>query len=56
MRLHQGRLQKGEKRPKIYSKSLLLKRKRKQESVHTDRLILWEKPKRKPQDIVQRRF
>jgi hypothetical protein len=55
MRLHQGRLQKGEKRPK-YTVDPPFKKRKKTRKCHPDRLILWEKPKRKPKDIVREDF
>lgn len=55
MRLHQGRLQKGKKRPK-YTVSPPFKKKKKSRNYPHDCLILWEKPKRKPQDISREDF
>ncbi|EAZ90686.1 IS4 family transposase [Crocosphaera chwakensis] len=55
MRLHQGRLQKGKKRPK-YTVSPPFKKKKKTRKCPHDRLILWEKPKRKPKDISKEDF
>lgn len=55
MRLHQGRLQKGKKREK-YTVSPPFKKKKKTRKCPHDRLILWEKPKRKPQDISREIF
>ncbi|MGK7887446.1 MAG: IS4 family transposase, partial [Crocosphaera sp.] len=55
MRLHQGRLQKGKKREK-YTVSPPFKKKKKRRKCPHDRLILWEKPKRKPQDISREIF
>ncbi len=55
MRLHQGRLQKGKKRPK-YTVNSPFKKKKKTRKSPSDRLRLWEKPKRKPQDISRADF
>ncbi len=55
MRLHQGRLKKGKKRAK-YTVSPPFKKKKKTRKCPHDRLILWEKPKRKPQDISREIF
>ncbi|MGB5596320.1 MAG: IS4 family transposase [Crocosphaera sp.] len=55
MRLHQGRLQKGKKKPK-YTVDPPFKKKKKTRKCPHDRLILWEKPKRKPQDISREDF
>ena len=58
-RLHQGRVTKGKKKTKYTviedSKHKKTKRKRSRKSPH-DRLILWEKPKIKPEDISQEDF
>ena len=55
MRLHQGRLQKGKKRPK-YTVSPPFPPKKKTRKYPHDRLILWSKPKRKPKDISREDF
>jgi hypothetical protein len=55
MRLHQGRLQKGKKKPK-YTVSPPFKKKKKTRKCPSDCLILWEKPKRKPKDISREDF
>ena len=55
MRLHQGRLQKGKKRQK-YTVDSPFKKKKKTRRCPPDRLILWEKPKRKPKDISREDF
>ena len=55
MRLHQGRLQKGKKRPK-YTVIPPFKKKKKTRKCPHDCLILWEKPKRKPKDISREDF
>ena len=55
IRLHQGRLQKGKKKPK-YTVEPPFKKKKKTRKCPHYRLILWEKPKRKPQDISRKDF
>ncbi len=55
MRLHQGRLQKGKKRPK-YTVNPPFKKKKPTRNCPSDRLILWEKPKCKPQDVSREDF
>ncbi len=55
MRLHQGRLQKGKKRQK-YTVDSPFKKKKKTRRCPPDRLILWEKPKRKTKDISREDF
>ena len=55
MRLHQGRLQKGKKKPK-YTVEPPFKKKKKTRKCPHYRLIVWEKPKRKPQDISRKDF
>jgi hypothetical protein len=55
MRLHQGRLQKGKKRPK-YTVDPPFKKKKKTRKCPSDRLILWEKPRCKPKDISREDF
>ncbi len=55
MRLHQGRLQKGKKRQK-YTVDPPFKKKKKTRRCPPDRLILWEKPKRKTKDISREDF
>ena len=58
-RLHQGRVNKGNKKTKYTviedSKNKKIKKKRSRKAPH-DRLILWEKPKIKPEDISQKDF
>ncbi len=54
-RMHQGRLQKGKKRPK-YKVSPPQKKKKKSRRCPCDRLILWKKPKRKPPEISRDNF
>ena len=58
-RLHQGRVIKGNKRPKhtimTDNNKNLKKKKRSRKSPH-DRLILWSKPKTKPKGISQKDF
>ena len=55
MRLHQGRLQKGKKRPKHRVIPPFPQKKKTRKCPH-DRLILWSKPKRKPKDISREDF
>lgn len=54
-RLHQGRLQKGKKKPK-YRVEHPFPPKKKTRKYPCDRLILWKKPRRKPKDILREDF
>ncbi len=58
-RLHQGRVLKGKKRPKhtiIEDSNNKNRKKKKSRNAPHDRLILWEKPKTKPEGISQKDF
>jgi hypothetical protein len=55
VRLHQSRLQKGNKRPK-YTVTTTLKKIKKTRDYPNERLILWQKPRNKPKDISQEDF
>lgn len=55
VRLHQGRLQKGKKRPK-YTVYPPFKQKKKTRKSPPDCLIIWSKPNRKPPDISPEDF
>ncbi len=55
VRLHQGRLLKGKKKPKYTVNPPFPKKKQTRRCPH-DRLILWSKPKRKPKNISRQDF